>query len=171
MRAAVHVCVPGYGCWWLWVVTYDTRKDLIKAAAKYQGVPYDQVGMSEEEEDGILGCFSDNKLKTHYLGIMRLWDLSSDTIIHEAVHAAVALAGKAHGFKHLSTVKEEAIAYATTAIAEAVHDVLFEERDEGDDAGLHTGAGDVPQQDHERDRDGDAVAEVEPLPHRVLAAG
>ena len=171
MRAAVQVCVPGYGHWWLWVVTYDTRKDLIKAAAKYQGVPYDQVDMSDEEEDGILGCFSDNKLKSHYLGIMRLWDLSSGTIIHESIHAGVALAGKAHGFKHLSTVKEEAIAYASTAIAEAVHDALFEEKHEGDCAGLHTGAGEVPQQDHERDSGSDAVAEVEPLPHLHVVAG
>src|SRR5689334_4172100 len=110
--------------------------------------------MSDQEYDGILGCFSDNKLKTNYLGIMRLYDTGFETIIHESIHAAVAMAGKEHGFKHLSTVKEEAIAYASTAIALAVHDALFGENHEGDCAGLHQGTGPLPQQDHERDRDG-----------------
>lgn len=127
MRAAVRVCVPGYGHWWLWVVTYTTRHDLIQASADYQGIPYDQTGMSDTEDEGILGCFSDNKLKTKYLGIMRLWDTSMETIMHESIHAAVSLANKSHGFKHLSTVKEEAIAYASTAITMAVHEALFGE--------------------------------------------
>lgn len=127
MRVAVRVCVPGYGHWWLWVVTYATRRELIEAAAAYQGIPIAKIDMSEQEEDGILGCFSDNKLRSNYLGIMRLWDLGAETIIHESIHAAVSMAGKVHGHKHLSTVKEEAIAYAATAIAQAVHNALFEE--------------------------------------------
>ena len=169
MRKAVRVYVPDYGHWWFWLVTYDTCRQLIEAAARYHRIPVSKAGMSEAEEDGILGCFSDNKLKTHYLGMMRLWDLSSTTIIHESVHAAVCLAGKNHGFNHMSTVKEEAIAYATTAISEAVHDVIFGESDEGNIAGLHAGAGEVPQQDHERDSGSHAVAEVEPLPHYSVA--
>lgn len=169
MRAAVRVCVPGYGHYWLWVVTYDTRRDLIRAAADYQGIPISKIDMSEQEEDGILGCFSDNKLRTNYLGIMRLWDLGTETIMHESVHAAVAMAGKVHGHKHLSTVKEEAIAYAATAITMAVHDALFGENHEGDCPRLHAGAGDFSEPCDWGNRHRHAVAEVEPLPHRGVA--
>jgi hypothetical protein len=171
VRAAVRVCVPGYGHWWLWVATYDTRRQLIEAAANYQGIPVSQVDMSEKEEDGILGCFSDNKLKTNYLGIMRLWDLGIETIMHESIHAAVSMAGKVHGFKHLSTVKEEAIAYSATAITMAVHEALFGENDEGDAAGLHQGTGPFSEPCNWRNRGSHAVAQVEPLPHSGVAAG
>lgn len=128
MRKAVRVCVPEIGHYWFWLVTYKSRYDLIRAAADYQGVAYGQVGMSDLEEDGILGCFSDNKLKTNYLGIMRLFDLSSQTIVHESVHAAVCLANKRHGWsRSLSREKEETVAYSTDAIANAVMAVLYPE--------------------------------------------
>ena len=124
MRAAVRVPVEGYGSWWLWVVTYDTREELKAAAEQYYGYPLPD--MSVNEEDGILGCFTDNKLRTKYLGIMRLFDTSCDTVIHESVHAAIAMANREHGSSHLSGVKEEAIAYATPAIAGAVMKVLHD---------------------------------------------
>lgn len=124
MRRAVRVCIQGYGHYWLWVVTYPTRQALKAAAEKYFGGPIPD--MSVEEEDGILGCFFDNQLKTNYLGIMRLWDTGYTTVLHECVHAAVAVANKNHGKHHMSTVKEEAIAYSTTAIADAVVKALYE---------------------------------------------
>jgi hypothetical protein len=119
VRTAVQVCVPGYGHYWLWLVTYETRAELYAAAKTYSGHT-----MSDDEE--VEACFSSNQLKTNYLGIMRLYDLSTETIIHESVHAAACLANKNHGFSRtLSQAKEEAIAYGAEAIATAVHEVIY----------------------------------------------
>jgi hypothetical protein len=123
LRKAVRVCVPGYGHYWLWVVTYETRQALKDAAEKYAGF---QLDMSVDEEDGIEGCFTDYLLRGSYLGIMRLYDVSMQTIIHESVHAGSCLSKKTHGkSRTLSQEKEEAIAYGAEAIAIAVADAVF----------------------------------------------
>lgn len=120
MRQRVKVCVPGYGHWWLWVVTYGTREELKAACERHCGHVLDD--MSVDEDDGIEGTFTDNlPFRGHYLGIMRLYNTSVETIIHESVHAASCLAKKVHGMSRtLSQQKEEAIAYGAEAIATAV---------------------------------------------------
>lgn len=121
MRTAVRVCVPGYGHYWLWVATYDTRAALYAASKAYDGHVMN-------EDDEVFACFSSNHLTSNYLGIMRLYDKSTETIIHESVHAAVCLARKHHGFSRtLSTAKEEAVAYGAEAISTAVHRVVYPE--------------------------------------------
>lgn len=125
MRTTVKVCVPGYGHYWLWLVTYDTREALKRAAEKHAGCALDD--MTTDDETGIEGCFSDTvPFRGPYLGIMRLYNLSTACIIHESVHAAMCMAKKVHGKSNtMSHTKEEAVAYGTEAIALAVHEALF----------------------------------------------
>jgi hypothetical protein len=79
-----------------------------------------------DPDDQICGMFSDNEKLTNYLGIMRLNDISTETIIHESVHAAICFAKKMHGWSRtLSLPKEEAICYGAEAITTAVHAAIY----------------------------------------------
>lgn len=124
MRKAVRVCVPGYGHWWLWLVTYPTREALKAACEQHFGSTLPD--MFTDDHYGVEGTFTDNLPgKSPYLGIMRLYNTDFQCIVHESVHAAMCMAKKFHGeSRTVSHTKEEAVAYGTEFIAAAVSRVL-----------------------------------------------
>ncbi|WP_159025998.1 hypothetical protein [Prescottella equi] len=128
-RCDVRVPLPDLSDYWFRLRVYDTAAELQAAAAK-------MCRQSPKEWADTQGVFHGLvKPGSRYLGLMRLCDehMTQQVVIHEAVHAAAALA-RAHygGALDLGAdvdMREELLAYAVDDISGSLlRSAVFTER-------------------------------------------